>query len=318
MTLHCARLLLMGTVHHLIERHGAEMARRLAETDVDVLAVKAAAAVMGEEETRLGIVHAGFAMTALPHKRITDAVWRRKGAHTTLLVESGRTEEGELVGVPYGSMARLILLYLQTQAIRTGSPEVELGPSMKAWTESMGLARGGATYNGVAEQAKRIARCKLTFFAEGPSGQAWQNGAFVQGGFATPRVESADQPSLWRERVCLDDGFWKSLQLHPVPVRQEAIQAIQARSMAIDVYVWLAYRLHVLPRATPITWLALHAQFGGAFKAVKHFKPEMLAALQLALAVYPEARVDVTDTGVTLHPSRPAIPKAEAKILRIT
>jgi hypothetical protein len=29
--------------------------------------------------------------------------------------------------VPYGSMARLILLYLQTEAVRTNDPEVKLG-----------------------------------------------------------------------------------------------------------------------------------------------------------------------------------------------
>ena len=36
-------------------------------------------------------------------------------------------------------------------------------------------------------------------------------------------------------------------------------------------------------------------------------------ALGLALAVYPEARVDLEATGVVLHPSAPAVPRAEAK-----
>ena len=72
-------------------------------------------------------------MTSLPHKRIEEALWRRDGHRTTLLVESGRHRNGELLGVPYGSIARLILLYLQTEAVRTNSPEVELGRSMKSW-----------------------------------------------------------------------------------------------------------------------------------------------------------------------------------------
>jgi hypothetical protein len=37
----------------------------------------------------------------------------------------------------------------------------------------------------------------------------------------------------------------------------------------------------------------------------------------MALAVYPEARVDADKQGLILHPSPPAVPKAEAKRLGI-
>jgi hypothetical protein len=73
--------------------------------------------------------------------------------------------------------------------------------------------------------------------------------------------------------VRLDDGFWRSLREHPVPVREEAVRAIGARSLAMDVYIWLAYRLHSLNRSTPITWTALHGQFGAGSKAVRQLKP---------------------------------------------
>ena len=42
-------------------------------------------------------------------------------------------EEAEWVGVPYGSRARLILLFLQSEALRTGGREIELGRSLRAW-----------------------------------------------------------------------------------------------------------------------------------------------------------------------------------------
>ena len=43
----------------------------------------------------------------------------------------------------------------------------------------------------------------------------------------------------------------------------------------------------------------------------------MLDALRLALAVYPEARVDVCEEGLVLHPSPLAVPKAEARWIGI-
>lgn len=73
------------------------------------------------------------------------------------------------------------------------------------------------------------------------------------------------------------------------------------------------YRLHSLTRPTPVTWTALHGQFGAGFKAIRQLKPTFRDALTLALAVYPEARVDLEGNGLVLHPSPPAVPRAEAK-----
>jgi hypothetical protein len=78
-----------------------------------------------------------------------------------------------------------------------------------------------------------------------------------------------------------------------------------------------AYRLHVLTKPTPVSWLSLHSQFGAGFKKVRQFKPTMFDALSMALAVYPEAEVSVGQDGLTLFPSPPAIPKAEARRLGI-
>ena len=306
----------MGSVHQLILRHGVENARAMAETKADRQAIEAAAAILADEESRMGITHAGFAMTSLPHKRIEEAFWRRDGHRTTLLVESGRDRRGTAVGVPYGSIARLILLYLQTEAVRTNSPEVELGRSMKSWMSRMSLTTGGKTYQLVTEQARRISACRLTFFTDrGNGAESRHNGAFVQDAISLTGLADEGQPTLWQDRVRLDEGFWRSLRDHPVPVREEAIRAIGTRSLAIDVYVWLAYRLHSLARPAPISWTAVHGQFGAGFRLVRQIKPTFLDALNLALAVYPEARVDADKEGIVLHPSPPAVRKAEARQL---
>jgi hypothetical protein len=84
---------------------------------------------------------------------------------------------------------------------------------------------------------------------------------------------------------------------------------------ALDVYIWLAYRLHVLKQPTPVTWAALHGQFGAGFKAVRQLKPTLREALTLALAVYPEAKVGEETSGIILYPSLPAVPRADAKRL---
>ena len=191
--------------------------------------------LLAEEESRLGITHAGFALTSLPHKRIEEALWRREGHRKHLLVESGRHRNGgsSWACLTPRSIARLILLYLQTEAIRTSSPEVELGRSMKSWMGRMSLSTGGRTYQLVAEQARRISACRLTFFTDRENGaERRHNGAFVQDAISLSGVMENDQPTLWQDRVRLDEGFWRSLREHPVPVREEAIKAIGTRSLA--------------------------------------------------------------------------------------
>jgi hypothetical protein len=305
-------------MHQMIIQHGLDGARARAETKGQRQAIDAAGAILAEEEFRLGITHAGFAMTSLPHKRTDAPHWKREGNGTKLFVESGIDSNGQQIGVPYGSFTRLILLYLQTEAIRTNSPEVELGRSMKNWMLKMSLTTGGQTYRLVSEQARRISACRLTFFTDRAGAEYRHNGAFVRDAISMTGVADERQPSLWQDKVRLDDGFWESLKAHPVPVLEEAVKAIGAKSMAIDVYIWLAYRLHVLSKSTPVSWAAIHAQLGADFLLQRKTKALFLEALALALAVYPQANVDVEKGGIVMHASAPAVAKLEARRLGVS
>jgi hypothetical protein len=298
-------------LHQLVLLHGREMAREMVPEERRPL-VDIAAEVLADDAQRIGISYAGFALTALPHKRLADdAVWEKRGHRVTLMVEPGRMRVGraaqpKLYGVPYGARARMILLYLQTQSVRTGSREVELGRSMRDWLGRMGMAVGGETARALREQASRISACTLKFFWDGEEGDGWARGAIISSGLRF-RAAEGDQGSLWEDRVVLDEVFWRALRDHPVPLREAAIRQLRDRSMSLDLYVWLAYRLHTLARPTPIGWAALREQFGAGYKQMFHFKAEFRKALAPALASYPEARVEVEEAGVILHPSTPPV-----------
>ena len=115
------------------------------------------------------------------------------------------------------------------------------------------------------------------------------------------------QGSLWEDQVTLDPVFYKALRDHPVPLQEAAIRQLRDRSMSLDLYVWLAWRLHTIAKPTPISWTAIHAQFGAGFDKLFHFKPRFIEALAAAVAAYPEARVEMGEKGITLHPSRPPV-----------
>ena len=77
-------------------------------------------------------------------------------------------------------------------------------------------------------------------------------------------ANESTQGDLFIETARLSEGFFEQLQKHPVPIEEAAVKQIANNSMALDVYVWLSYRLHALKELRPVTWKTLHAQFGAA------------------------------------------------------
>src|SRR3954452_387152 len=145
------------------------------------MVVEAAYQVLSDDAEKIGFTYSGFALTSLPHKPPSSETWRREGHNLTLVLQSGIDRDGKALGLPFGSYARFILLFLQSEAIRTGSREIELGRSMRVWLATMGLSIGGTTYRMRSEQAKRISNCRLQFFTSRGEMQVMKHGGFVDG-----------------------------------------------------------------------------------------------------------------------------------------
>lgn len=296
----------MAEVHDLVLRYGRDAAKDLVPRE-DRHLVDIAAQMLADESQHFNITYSGFCLVGMPHKRLEDdEVWERSNGRVTLTVTPGYLPfrgKTKKYGVPFGSRARLILFYLQSEAIRRRSREVPLGRNMADWLTRMDISLGGKSYIDVREQAARISACNLIFSWDAAGGDGFQKEGLVQGGIRLHDIGST-QGSLWDETVTLSETFWRALQERPVPISETALRLIGGKSsMAIDCLVWLSYRLHSLTRPTPVSWPSLHNQFGSGCANLRHFKPNFLKALKLATAAYPQARFDVTADGLTLHPS---------------
>src|SRR5215218_6847579 len=251
----------MGDIHQLLLELGREGA--LKSSSMDRRVVEAAAGYLSTEEGDPGFVYSGWAQTALPHKRQPDdALWHVRNGRISLIIEPGAKSvtDGSAVriGVPFGSRARLILIYLQSEALRTGTREVELGRSLRVWLGKMGIPIGGKSMAEVRDQCERISRCRLSFeLTKGNRGGLLNQQIVDSAMFDGEEVER--RPRLI-EAVKLSESFFTQLKRHPVPVAEAAVMHLANNSLALDVYCWLAYRLHILQGPTPISWQALHTQ----------------------------------------------------------
>lgn len=299
----------MAEVHTLLLAHGKDATLR---TVLNRSVVEAAAGYLSSEDTDIGYLFSGWAQAALPHRRLPDdTAWQVTTDRVTLIIQPGLrpTASGTpaSVGVPYGSRARLILLYLQTEAVRTNSREVELGRSLHAWLRRLDIPIGGKQMASVRDQAERISRCRLSFQIK----QGSRTGLVNQHILDTSMFIEDDhvQGGLFVEKASLSQSFFDELKKHPVPVEEAAVRQIANNSLALDVYCWLAYRLHSLDAAITVSWKALHGQFGRSVARLDHFKDHFRTVLALAMSVYPEAAIEeaASGAGLVLKPSKPPV-----------
>jgi hypothetical protein len=299
----------MAEIHQLLLAEGRETVLLKARSAKERRVVEIASRILAEESEALGFSYAGFCMVSLPHRRLVDDTtqWYRDNGRFSLMIEPGSLIEGSrprLYGVPYGARARMILLYLCTQAVRRDSRIIELGGSMREWLARVGIAPGGETYRSVREQAKRISACRLTIAWRGDNGEeGFKRENIIDGMLTVPSRAPGEESE---ETIEITESFFRALKAHPVPLWEPALQAISNSSLALDIYVWLVYRLHSLRKPTLVSWSALQAQFGPEYNRMRDFRRWFLQALVEAHAVYPGARVDVDRQGLRMLPSASA------------
>lgn len=301
---HLHRQLVLFGREALLEQTGDARDRRRIDWACDVLTW---------ESEDVSFLHAGFCMAALPHRRPANDLepWIRTNGRFKLAIWPGKMLRADggysEVGIPYGTRARLILLYLMTTAMRTGSRFVPMEKSMSAWLRKIGLPVTGGprgTIKPVREQALRISRCALTLRLDGDDGQAsLQDRRMVDG----LHLWAADESCEWPESVELTEEFYDHLRDHAVPLDEHAIAKLKSSSLGLDLYVWLCYRLPRLRQPLRLGWEQLMPQFGSQAKSMTSFAQNMRDALLDVAAVYPGARIDIVRGGIRLHPTAPAV-----------
>ena len=278
--------------------------------------VDMAAEIMGDEEQAIAYLHSAFTLAMLPHRKPENdnEPWIRSNGRFALTVAPSifATPDGtrHLVGVPYGTRARLILIYLQTEAVRTRARTIDMGGSMSNWMHGLGLAvTGGKTgsISAVKDQVARVARCKFTMAWEGDNGGIWLDDARLVEGASLWFPRDGRQGVLWPSYIELAQSFFDNLLTHAVPLDETAIRALKGSSLALDLYVWLAHRLPRIKVPAMVSWEALQHQFGSDYRRRRDFAAKVHETLKDVLAVYRDARVEDRDGGLMLRHSKPPI-----------
>ena len=119
------------------------------------------------------------------------------------------------------------------------------------------------------------------------------------------------QRVLWPSVVHLSLDYFESLKVHAVPLDERALRALSHSALALDLYAWLAQRLHRIPKPNRqfIPWPAVKDQFGPGVEKLNKFRQPFMVALKQVHAVYPAMKIDITGHGLFLYTSPPPVVK---------
>jgi len=280
----------------------------------------AAAIRLDPDKAEAAFMARQLVQATLPHRNPGDVpLWKRTNGNLTLAIRPGiDITTGKSYGYPYGTLPRLLLFWMTTEAVRTKNPCLALGSSLASFMRQLGLdpRRGGKRSDArrLQEQMQRLFQAVISFQQEheeaGHTGTAWLNMQVAPKGVLWWDERQPEQGALWESWVQLGAEFFQALTQAPVPVDMRALKALKNSPLALDLYAWATYTAYKAqmsgqPRST--SWKALHEQLGGEYHDMREFAKSARTALRKVQVVYPELGLAFEKGGVRVLPCHPAI-----------
>jgi hypothetical protein len=250
--------------------------------------------------------HTVFCQTSLPYRNPGDEArtWERINGDVHLKVLAGEAmhpDKGRLVevGLPFGPKCRMVLMHINQRALVTESPHVEVEDTLSKFVRNvLQLDSKGRNMRVVKDQLARLSASSIRLGIVRDGHAVTVNSQIVTA-FDVWFPKDDRQRVLWPSTVSLSLDYFQSLMNHAVPLEEAHIAALSHSSLALDIYAWLAQRLHRIPVGKParVSWVALHSQFGQGYNPeyMSKFRQVFRVALKEVLTLYKAARVEEED-----------------------
>ena len=217
--------------------------------------------------------------------------------------------------LPFGNYPRLLMAWLCTEAVRTQSRVLVLGPSLAKFMKTLGVysSGGGREQIKLRNQMNRLFGCTVTLIYEDENGRVTVNSLIADSTAFWWNPNRPNHPSLWESKIELSEKFFQEIIRHPVPIDMNALTALKRCSLGLDLYLWLVYRTFPLRAPQRITWRQVYRQFGtdpdqtSDKQTVKNFRRKVLRELKKIKLSWPGLNYTTAPGVLILHLSTPAI-----------
>jgi hypothetical protein len=261
-----------------------------------------------------GFIARAMVLASIPHSKPKETSYVRVNGNYTLTMIANPQH-----GLPYGSIPRLLLAWITTEAVITKQRNLILGKSLADFMRQLDMEpTGGKTgsITALRQQMRRLFATTVSCTYSDEEREAGLNMLLVDKYdlWWTPR--DPQQFGLWESSITLSETFFKEITTSPVVFFMEALKALRKSPMALDLYMWLTYRNSYAKNPVIISWESLQLQFGAGYpKTVRgklNFKSKFIEALKKVRVAYPEAhKLEALPNGLKFIPGFPHVPKSK-------
>lgn len=221
-------------------------------------------------------------------------------------------------GLPYGGVARLIILYVNSMAVKYKSRDIDIGKSIKEFVERLGYTPSYLE-NGINEQV--LTQLEKLFYTNYVNSTVTKtlnsNSEYIIEKKET-RLHLFDATVTWEHvknnfttasvaKVRLSEVYFNEILKHPVPLSLDAIKSMKKSPLALDLYAFISYRANT-KRVVPAKLSELKKQF--CFDGPNwRFKSNVQRAMTYVTKAWPECNVLIKGDVLLIHRMATHIPK---------
>ena len=270
-----------------------------------------------EADPVLGFMARLLALCSLPRTNPGDRFQYKRvnGPYTLYMTVTGGNK------LPFGNLARLLLAWVCSEAVRTQSRELILGDSLSEFMRKLGIySSGGRDQTRLRNQMKRLFGCSVSLTYESQHGEQFVTALIADRGEYWWDERKPDEPVRFDSKIELGEKFFNEIIQHPVPLDMNILAALKRSALGLDFYLWLNYRTFALRVPLRLSWPSLYRQFGtepdkaGDNRTVQDFRKDSLRELKKIKLAWPDLHYATAKGVLILYPSKPAIAPADPSL----
>ena len=263
-----------------------------------------------EADADLGFMGRTMALCSLPRTNPGNRLQYKRvnGPYTLIMTATGNYK------LPFGNLARLLMAWVSTEAVRTQSRELVLGDSLAEFMRTLGIYNsGGQPQTRLRNQMDRLFNASVRLIYEDERGQQFVASHIADRGEFWWDERKPDEYSLFDSKIELGEKLFNEIIQHPVPLDMNILAALKRSALGLDFYLWLVYRTFPLRAPLRLSWRALYRQFGadptkaGDKFIVRNFRTDSLRELKKIKLAWPDLHYATAKGVLILYPSKPAI-----------
>ena len=259
-----------------------------------------------EADPDLGFMARLMALCSLPRTNPGNRLQYKRvnGPYKLIMIAGGDNK------LPFGNLPRLLLAWVCTEAVRTGSRELVLGKSLSDFMRSLGVySSDGKAYIRLRNQMDRLFSATVQLIYEDELGKATVNSLIADSTAFWWNPKRPAESTLWESKIYLSEPFFNEIINHPVPLDMNTLTALKRCALGLDLYLWLTYRMFTLRAPLRLPWKHLYRQFGlhpskaDDKNTVQNFRRQALRELEKIQLAWQELNYTTALGVLILHPS---------------